>query len=318
MPDASPPLTIGLPVYNGEDHVGATLDDIAGQSFGDFNLVISDNASTDRTSEICRDYAARDSRIRYHRNPRNLGLGPNFNRVFELCDTRYFKWTCHDDRHEPTFLERCIDALEHDPEVVLSHTATGLIGEHGEPLRYDKKRGAYLDNTGQPVTRLDKPHVGEGPTPQHRFRDVLRNMDACFHVLGVFRADQLRKIDWRKNYFGHDKVILVEIALLGRFHQVDETLFFKRSREGQSKDYGTREKAKLINPDHYSGNAHMHMLRDYLAAVRRTPLSTLQRAHMLWTIAMLVRRPGLLRHVFVPGQENYLGFGARRPSRGTA
>ena len=62
----------------------------------------------------------------------------------------------------------------------------------------------------------------------------------------------------------------------------------------------------------------MHMLRDYLAAVRRTPLSTRQRAHMLWTIAMLVRRPGFMRHVFVPGQENYLGFGARRPSRGAA
>lgn len=315
MSDASPQLTIGLPVYNGEDHVGATLDDFVGQTFGDFELIISDNASTDRTSEICRDYAARDPRIRYHRTPHNLGLGPNFNRVFESSDTLYFKWICHDDRHEPTFLERCIDALEHDPEVVLSHTVTGLIGEHGEPLPYDKKRGAYLDNAGQPVTRLDKPHVGEGPTPQHRFRDVLRNMDACFHALGVFRADILRKIDWRKNYFGYDKVILAEIVLLGRLHQVDEALFFKRSREGQSKDYGTKEKARLINPHHYSGNAHMLMLRDYFSAVLRTPLSTRQRAHMFWTLAMLVRRPGFFRHVFVPGRENYLGFGARRPQR---
>ena len=315
MSDASPPLTIGLPVYNGEDHVGVALDDIAAQTFGDFELIISDNASTDRTSEICREYAARDSRIRYTRSSRNLGMGPNVNRVFEFSQTRYFKWVSHDDRHDPAFLERCIDVLDREPEVVLCHSETGFIGEHGEPLPYDEKRRAYLDSVGEPVTRLDKLRVGEGPTPQHRFRDVLRSMDGCFHIYGVFRADMLRKIAWRKNYFGHDKVILAEIVLLGRLNQIGETLFFKRSRKGQTTDYGTREKAVLINPHHYSGNAHMLMLRDYLAAVRRTRLSALQRAHMLWTIAMLVRRPGFLGHVFVPGQHNYLGFGSRRPPR---
>ena len=103
MSDVSPPLTIGLPVYNGETHVGIALDDILEQTFGDFELVISDNASTDRTSEICREYAARDPRIRYDRNPHNLGIGPNVNRVFELSQTRYFKWISHDDRHDPTF-----------------------------------------------------------------------------------------------------------------------------------------------------------------------------------------------------------------------
>ena len=314
MLHASPPLTIGLPVYNGEKHVGMALDDIVEQTFGDFELVISDNASTDRTSEICREYVARDPRIRYHRNPHNLGIGPNVNRVFELCGTRYFKWISHDDRHSPTFLERCIDVLDHDAEVALSHSETGLVGECGEPLRYDQEMRAYLDSVGNPMTRLDRRRVGEGATPEGRFRDVLRNMNGCFHIYGVFRADMLRKVAWRKNYFGHDKVVLAETVLLGRLNQIDEILFFKRSRKGQTTDYSTREKAQLINPHHYSGNAHMLMLRDYLAAVRRTRLSARQQAHMFWTIAMLVRRPGFLRHVFVPGQDNYLGFGSRRPA----
>lgn len=182
-------------------------------------------------------------------------------------------------------------------------------------MPYDEDRRAYLDSVGKPMTRLDKLRVGEGSTPQRRFRDVLRNMNGCFHIYGVIRTGTLRKIAWRKNYFGHDKVVLAEISLLGRLNQINETLFFKRSRKGQTTDYSTREKAALINPHHYSGNAHMLMLRDYFAAVRRTPLSARQRAHMLWTIATLVRRRSFLRHVFIPGQDNYLGIGSRRPQR---
>lgn len=315
MPDASPPLTIGLPVYNGEGHVGATLDDIAGQSFGDFNLIISDNASTDRTSEICRDYAARDPRIRYHRNPRNLGLAPNFNRVFELCDTRYFKWICHDDRHASTFLERCIDVLERDSQVVGSFTGVGLIGQYGEQLRWDEKRRTYLDSCANPVYATEVSHIGEGPTPQHRFRDVLHHMSACNPFYSVFRSDVLRRIAWRKNYFGHDKVVLAEIVLLGRLNQVGETLFFKRWHKGQSIDHSTKEKAEIINPDRYSGNPQMLMLRDYVVAIWRTPFSPAQRAHMLWTIARMIQRPGLMKKVFVPGPHNYFGIEFRRASR---
>lgn len=315
MSHAKPPLTIGLPVCNGEAYVAEALKDIVEQTFGDFDLVISDNDSTDGTGEICREFAARDPRIRYHRNPRNLGIGPNFNRVFELCQTRYFKWICHDDRHAATFLERCIDVLEQDPQVVVSFTGVGLIGQYGEPLRWDRTRRSYLDSRGVPVYAMEPPHIGEGPTPQHRFRDILHHMSACNPFYGVFRADALRKIAWRKNYFGHDKVVLAEVLLLGRLNQIDETLFFKRWHEGQSTDHSTREKAALINPDRYSGNAQLLMLRDYVAAIWRTPFSPTQRMHMLWTIARMARRPGLLKKIFVPGPQNYFGVDFRRAPR---
>lgn len=313
MPDSERSLTLGLFVYNGAKYIGEALDDILAQTYGDFELIIADNASTDGTSDICRDYASRDPRIRYHRHARNIGMGPNLNWVFEQSSTRYFKWTCHDDRYTPTFLERCVEVLERDPEVVVSHTDTGFIDEQGEPLRYDKERGIYIDIRGRGIT-VDAQHICESPLPEHRFHDVLHKASGCFHIYGVIRSDALRSVAWRKNYFGHDKVILAEIALLGRFQQIDETLFFKRSRRGQTNDYSTKELAALMNPEVYSGNAKMLMLRDYVAAVRRTPLSAGQRLHMYWTLARLVGRPGLFRHVFVPGQENYFGIGSRRPA----
>ncbi len=106
-----PPVAIGLPVFNAEKYLSQAVDSILAQTFSDFHLIISDNASTDRTQEICQAYAAQDNRIRYSRNHRNLGASPNFNRVFELSSHQYFKWAPHDDMIAPEFLARCVNSI---------------------------------------------------------------------------------------------------------------------------------------------------------------------------------------------------------------
>jgi glycosyltransferase involved in cell wall biosynthesis len=115
----TPRVSIGLPVYNGENYLAETLDSILAQTFTDFEVIISDNASTDRTETICRQYAAQDRRIRYLRNTSNLGAAKNYNRVFELSQGEYFKWNGHDDPLAPVFLERCVAVLDRHPGVVL-------------------------------------------------------------------------------------------------------------------------------------------------------------------------------------------------------
>jgi glycosyltransferase involved in cell wall biosynthesis len=87
-----PRLSIGMPVFNGEKYLKEALDSILAQTYSDFELLISDNASTDRTEQICREYAAKDRRIRYYRNEKNIGAPKNFNRVFELSSGKYFRW----------------------------------------------------------------------------------------------------------------------------------------------------------------------------------------------------------------------------------
>ena len=131
---AVPRVSIGMPVYNGENFLAEALDSMLAQTFVDFELIISDNASTDRTKAICRDYAARDRRIRYHRVDDNQGATWNFNHTFELARGEYFKWAAHDDLCDPTFVARCVEVLDSDPTVICCHTQTRHIDIHGNIL----------------------------------------------------------------------------------------------------------------------------------------------------------------------------------------
>src|ERR1700683_4254551 len=107
-----PRLTIGLQVYNGENDLAECLEALLGQTYEDFELLISDNASTDATADICRRYAKRDPRIRYVRQPRNIGLGPNYNFLVDQATGEFFKPAWHDDLYARDLLKRCIQALD--------------------------------------------------------------------------------------------------------------------------------------------------------------------------------------------------------------
>ena len=131
MSDA-PRLTIGLPVYNGEKYVAESLEALLGQSFTDFELIISDNASTDSTGDICRRYEKQDSRVRYFRQPQNIGLAPNCNFVVGQARGELYKWASNDDLYARDLLESCVDALDKYPEVVLAHSWTAKVDGSGE------------------------------------------------------------------------------------------------------------------------------------------------------------------------------------------
>src|SRR5207248_940805 len=135
-----PQISVGMPLYNADRFLQETLDSILAQTFVNFELVISDNASNDRTEEICRAYAARDSRIRYYRKEINRGAAWNHNRVFELSRAKYFKWACYDDLLAPTFLEKCVAVLDCDPGVVLCFSIFRDFDDYG--TRVGTKRSA--------------------------------------------------------------------------------------------------------------------------------------------------------------------------------
>ena len=97
MRSSTPVVSLGMPVFNGERYLATAIESVLGQTFDDFELLLCDNASTDATGDICRSFAGADPRVRYIRNPENLGAHPNFNRAFELATGRFFKWASHDD-----------------------------------------------------------------------------------------------------------------------------------------------------------------------------------------------------------------------------
>jgi glycosyltransferase involved in cell wall biosynthesis len=221
-----PHVTIGLPVFNGENYLSHAIESILAQTYEDFELIISDNASTDGTQQICREYAKRDSRISYHESKRNFGATWNFNRVFKLSSSEYFKWAAHDDVLAPEFLQKCLNILDNDPDVVLCHSKTGLIDERGTLV------GNYDDMTLDKISSVK---------PQERFADMMSGRNSCWSIFGVMRAGALIKTPLHGDYIGADRNLLAEIGLMGKMYEIPEYLFFRR---GHVKAYTNRYYSK--------------------------------------------------------------------------
>ncbi|WGV27383.1 glycosyltransferase family 2 protein [Halotia branconii] len=216
MSNNQPRLSIGLPVYNGEKFLKEAIDSLLAQTFEDFELVISDNASTDKTEEICRAYVNQDKRIRYYRNEKNLGCARNFNRVFELSSGEYFKWAAYDDLHAPEFISKCIEVLDQDPGIILCYSQIYFIDEHGK----------FLQN-------YDIQLQVDSPKPHERFHELLAK-NLCYQSYGVVRASALKKIPPMGSYALADGILLLRLGILGRFYEIPEYLFFARYHPQQS------------------------------------------------------------------------------------
>jgi glycosyltransferase involved in cell wall biosynthesis len=210
---AAAPVTVALPVYNGERYVGEAIDSLLDQTFADFELIISDNASTDRTAAICQDYAERDPRISYYRQQRNIGGSGNFNFLLAQARSRYFKWAGSDDVCKPSLLQSCFDILEREPKVVLAYSRVDKIGEDGSNL------GVFTEGMdlreASPLARFSR---------QIRMHGWL----APTQVYGLVRTDLLRALGGLGPFPGSDLVLFASMSLLGEFAEIPEVLAFRR------------------------------------------------------------------------------------------
>ena len=302
-----PRASIGMPIYNGEKYLAETLHTLLEQSLEDFEIVISDNASTDRTSEICRSYQARDSRVRYSRSDRNIGAAANFNRAFKLSRAPLFHGGACDDLYEPRFLERCVDAFDRDPGLVLIYARTRMIDEGGRPLPFDRQRNRYIDSYGDVLMTPPPSYVGTAARPEKRFREVLWPMGWSLPLCGLIRRDALSRTSLYQSYYGADKVLLAELALLGRFHQVPEDLFNKRVHRGGTHYKTTRERAQHESKA-AGGIPQVRMVRDYTRMTFAADIGLFQRLHCMMTVVGMARRPTVWRRILIPGPDNFLGW----------
>ena len=212
-----PRISIGVPVYNGERFLKEALESLLAQTYADFEVVISDNASADGTAEICQAYAAMDRRVRYFRNAKNLGANKNFNHVFLLSTAKYFKWASADDVCAPEHLERCIEILDRDSTAVLAHPRTRFVDEDGLQIE--------MEDAGWDL-------------PSELAYDRLRYVIFAGHwanaQYGLIRVDALSKTRLIPSYPGGDYRLLGELSLLGKFIQIPDYLFFRRIHRGAS------------------------------------------------------------------------------------
>ena len=199
-----------MPVFNGGEYLSAAVESILEQTYTNLKVIISDNASTDDTRDICEDFAKRDSRVTYVRKEVNVGVYRNYDAVFKGCSTSYFKWAASNDICRPTMLEKCIEILDARPDAVLAFPKTLLLDIDGNTNSYEKN--------------LDR----QESSPVQRFQMFLQCVGLNNAMSGVFRSDALRRTALNQVFYGSDISMLAELALYGKFVEIPEELFVRR------------------------------------------------------------------------------------------
>jgi len=206
-----PLVSVGVPVYNGEKYLAQALSSLVQQTHRDLEVIVSDNGSTDRTQEIAREFVSDDPRVRYYRQPFNLGAAGNYN--FTLAQARgdYFMWTAHDDVRHARFLELAIKAFSNNPSASCVFSRSASIDSHGD-LRHEMRRPDDLINENA----------------ARRMRAVLASRHPGLVIFGLMPRDLLVRTGQHGDYPGADRVLAVELALAGKLVELPEVMFFNR------------------------------------------------------------------------------------------
>ena len=268
-----PLVSVGLPVFNGEAFLEDAIRSALTQTLDDLELILCDNASTDRTAEICRDYEAREPRVHYFRNPRNLGAAANYNLTFSHSRGRYFKWLAHDDRMLPSFLAKTCRILEERPDAVLCNTVI-----------------SYIDSAGSKLGLYDSRLSGaDSFSPSVRFAWMVLRSHTCVDFFGLIRRQALRDSLLHGSFHGADRALLAQLALRGRMIQLPAPLLAVREHPNRYTRAQQRAGDRAMWHDStQSGQPSFPTWRlysEYLRMVRREALTPTERSRCYGVLA---------------------------------
>jgi len=296
MPIRRPLVSVGLPVYNGENFIERAIESILGQRYDHIELIICDNASTDRTAQICEKYSAYDKRIRYFRQPKNLGAARNFNAAFEHARGEYFKWASHDDELAPDYLERCVGFLEAHPDHVMCWPHMNYIDESSVALRDQALPDLSLDHdrfVGRIRALFDFQIAGDDIIPS---------------ILALMRASALRNTRLWQRFTSSEEILMLELLIQGKSHQLAETGFHFRIHDDSAfhKNRTPDEREKWFDTEkHYVLQFPVwFLLAQYYVFVTHARLPLLEKIRCYYEIA---RRAVFLWRRYVGDLVKYFG-----------
>lgn len=274
-------VSVGLPVYNGEKYLALAIESILAQTMTDFELIICDNGSSDRTPDICKEFAEKDARIRYYQNKTNIGASGNHNKTLKLARGEYFVWGSYDDIRHPEYLEKCCAVLDQQSGASACHSKT-----------------QYIDADGNETPRQEVILDIENDDPVRRFQEMIRMDHKVEMILALMRTDLMRKTKGLAPFSDSDRVIMAEMCLHGKIVMVPEYLFYRREHaENSSKAYTSRHTRMAWFDPKYAGKITFPNIRqfyEYIRSIYRGPLSAHDRNRcmkimMKWMLQNRVR-----------------------------
>jgi glycosyltransferase involved in cell wall biosynthesis len=284
----NPKVSIGIPVRNGENFLEIAIVSVLNQTFLDLELIISDNNSSDSTPEICKKYAEKDKRVRFVRYDKNVGASENFNRVFKIARGKYFLWLAHDDYIHPEYIEKCVNILEQDDSIHIVYSKALAVDKKGETIK-DYSSNLDLDSE----------------IPSVRLFNSICVSHPLMEIFGLMRSSTLRDTRLFGKYSSADRVILAEMALLGKAYQIPEYLFFNRIHEKQHyMTHKTRhERVSWWNPKLKNKKVfpHWRLLWEFFKSIKYSHLKKEDKGQCYFILLLWCRkRMGyLIRNLFL-------------------
>jgi hypothetical protein len=263
-----PLVTIGMPTRNGARFIARSIESLLAQDYPNWQLVISDNASTDETEAIARSYAGRDDRIRYERSDENRGAPANFNRALAFAEGRYFIWAADHDLWDPTLISRCVAALEARPDAVLAYPGSLLIDENDAV-----------------ISEMDDQIELDMPAALARYKRLIWRLTVANMIYGVARRDALLATPGFTAVHGMDHAVLAALVLQGPAVRIGGHLYLRRRNRPTETQAENRRRA-LADIDESTAVALAAQptgrlyrpLRDlHVRVVRRSGLSALEK-----------------------------------------
>lgn len=210
-------VSVCLPVRNGADRVPVVIASVLAQTHENLELIVSDNASTDGTEDVCRELAASDPRIVYHRHAANVGLLNNFISAMQLSRGSFFRWIGDDDWLPPHSIAHCLDPLRDDDRPILATTWVAYTDEGGETTTDDRYDGELLASD-DPIVRLAE-----------MLRLLNESASLVDPLYGFFRRSPVSLIS-RRNMVKEDEVFAAKLALAGPWVHIPEVLIHRSTR----------------------------------------------------------------------------------------
>lgn len=293
MATSPPTVSIGMPLYNASKYVRQAVGSILNQSYTDFELIVSDNCSTDDTFQICQEFASRDHRVKVFRRERNEGAIDNFNFVFRKSVGRYFKWASFDDVILPEFLGECVGVLERLPDVGWCHCTSDIIDEQGKSwLPFLEDEDPLLEiRDGRRWWKGHPRRWFDSKSPVKRFQGVLLGTTWSVDSYGLIRRELLEKTRLLVPLYGAEKVLLAEMSLYARYHHLDEVMFCQRVHDGASGTLTGRSKQRAFVAAQSRRpivSSRLLLFQAHVYSIIRSNLSLRQKLAGLWVTGRYV------------------------------
>lgn len=221
-------LSIGMPIYNAEKFLQNRLESLLSQPFYDFELIISDDASTDSTSDICKEYLLKDKRIRYIRQEKNIGMSANFHFVLHQANSEYFFWAAQDDLTIPGFIEKNIEVLDNNENLVCSVSKIKFVGEVVDDLeitKNDSKINKIMKKIKKKMINVNTQSLSGNY--ENKVKKVFSNGGSTLAQYGIFKTEILKKSVELPGFHGDESAIVLSALKYGDINVIDEILIHK-------------------------------------------------------------------------------------------